>query len=139
MKMFIPFSAIFTLIVLSASVSAKIYHVSVPDQASPGETITATLSSASFIENWDDFGVIWGLIREAQGCDGCVGQEIGYQNLYKDPSYPTQLGNVSFQVTIPDTTTGSYTFVAAVPHLVGISGETGINYFTQAIELVCKQ
>lgn len=75
----------------------------------------------------------------------------------KDPSYPTQLGNVSFQVTIPDTTTGSYTFVAAVPHLVGvchtsqnnkkndtngdykISGETGINYFTQAIELVCKQ
>lgn len=103
--MFIPFSAIFTLIVLSASVSAKIYHVSVPDQASPGETITATLSSASFIENWDDFGVshfrlsprlsteqlmlivekkkqvIWGLVREGQGCDGCVGQEIGYQNL----------------------------------------------------------
>lgn len=38
----------------------------------------------------------------------------------KDPSYPTQLGNVSFQVTIPDTTTGSYTFVAAVPHLVGV-------------------
>ncbi|KAE8538107.1 hypothetical protein D1P53_006174 [Cryptococcus gattii VGV] len=104
MKMFIPFSAIiFTLIVLSASVSAKIYHVSVPDQASPGETITATLSSASFIENWDDFGVIWGL------------------------------------VAIPDITTGSYTFVAAVPHLVGISGVTGINYFTQAIELVCKQ
>lgn len=57
MKMFIPFSAIFTLIFLSASVSAKIYHVFVPDQASPGETITATLSSASFIENWDDFGV----------------------------------------------------------------------------------
>lgn len=104
MKMFIPFSAIFTLIVLSASVSAKIYHVSIPDQASPGETITATLSSASFIENWDDFGVshfhlsprlsteqlvlnvgkkqvIWGLVREGQGCDGCVGQEIGYQNL----------------------------------------------------------
>lgn len=102
--MFIPFSAVFALIVLSASVSAKIYHVSVPDQASPGETITATLSSASFIENWDDFGVsyfrlsprlstdqlvlnvekkqvIWGLVREGQGCDGCVGQEIGYQNL----------------------------------------------------------
>ncbi|KIR24954.1 hypothetical protein I307_06170 [Cryptococcus deuterogattii 99/473] len=121
--MFIPFSAVFALIVLSASVSAKIYHVSVPDQASPGETITATLSSASFIENWDDFGVIWGLLMSIF-CS-------------KDPSYPTQLGNVSFQVTIPDTTTGSYTFVAAVPHL--ISGETGINYFTQAIELVCKQ
>lgn len=75
-------------------------------------------------------------MHEGQECDGCVGQEIGYQNLYKDPSYSTQPGNVSFQVTIPDTTMGPYTFVAAVPHLVGASGETGINYFTQAIELV---
>lgn len=38
----------------------------------------------------------------------------------KDPSYSRQPGNVSFQVTIPDTTMGSYTFVAAVPHLVGV-------------------
>lgn len=137
MKIFSTLRIISTfLVVLSASVSAKVYHVSVPDKASPGEIITAILSSSSYIQNWDDFGVIWGLVREGQECDGCIGQEIGYQNLYKDPSYPTQPGNVSLQVTIPNITTGSYTFVAAVPHLVGASGETGINYFTQAIELV---
>ncbi|OXB39142.1 hypothetical protein J007_01045 [Cryptococcus neoformans] len=137
MKIFSSFSIISAfLVVLSASVSAKVYHVSVPEKASPGKIIIATLSSSSYIQNWDDFGVIWGLVHEGKECDGCVGQEIGYQNLYKDPSYSTQPGNVSFQVTIPDTTMGSYTFVAAVPHLVGASGETGINYFTQAIELV---
>ncbi|OWZ59292.1 hypothetical protein C356_01051 [Cryptococcus neoformans c45] len=157
MKIFSSFSIISAfLVVLSASVSAKVYHVSVPEKASPGKIIIATLSSSSYIQNWDDFGVsslvcllvnrsisvkckkkvIWGLVHEGQECDGCVGQEIGYQNLYKDPSYSTQPGNVSFQVTIPDTTMGSYTFVAAVPHLVGASGETGIDYFTQAIELV---
>ncbi|UOH81580.1 hypothetical protein LQV05_004251 [Cryptococcus neoformans] len=96
MKIFSSFSIISAfLVVLSASVSAKVYHVSVPEKASPGKIIIATLSSSSYIQNWDDFGV-----------------------------------------TIPDTTMGSYTFVAAVPHLVGASGETGINYFTQAIELV---
>lgn len=58
MKIFSTLRIISTfLVVLSASVSAKVYHVSVPDKASPGEIITAILSSSSYIQNWDDFGV----------------------------------------------------------------------------------
>lgn len=58
MKIFSSFSIISAfLVVLSASVSAKVYHVSVPEKASPGMIIIATLSSSSYIQNWDEFGV----------------------------------------------------------------------------------
>nr|ODN99725.1 hypothetical protein L204_02158 [Cryptococcus depauperatus CBS 7855] len=129
--------SVITALVAFASVAfAKVNQVSVPSKAIPGESITAQVSSTSYIQNWDDFGIIWGLVQQGHECEGCVGREIGYQNLYNEPSYPNQPGNYSFQVTIPQVDTGSYIFVAAVPHLVGASGTTGFNYFNQPIELV---
>ncbi|WRT67018.1 uncharacterized protein IL334_003984 [Kwoniella shivajii] len=113
---------------------ARVYEISLPDHAVPGETIDVTVSAASHIMNWDDFGIIFGLIREEHECDGCVGMELGYISLYGNVT----LGNTTYPVQIPDTTTGKYTFVAAVPYLVGISGETGINYFNQSINLVAN-
>ncbi|WWC61229.1 uncharacterized protein I303_103809 [Kwoniella dejecticola CBS 10117] len=129
-SIFIAFTVLLSSILPLAS--AKIYHISLPEQALPGENITVTVSSSSYIQNWDDFGIIWGLVGENHGCEGCVGQEIGYENLYGNNT----LGNSTYSVQLPNTTTRAYTFVAAVPYLVGASGETGIHYFNQSINLI---
>lgn len=60
------------------------------------------------------------LVRVISSCADWGSKELMSTFCSKDPSYSTQPGNVSFQVTIPDTTMGPYTFVAAVPHLVGV-------------------
>ena len=59
-----------------------IYALTAPSHASPGQQIRATLSESIYIQNWDDFGIIWGLLPAAWGsCAGCVGSKIGYTNL----------------------------------------------------------
>ncbi|WVF72316.1 hypothetical protein IAT40_007129 [Kwoniella sp. CBS 6097] len=116
---------------LFSSTEAKIAHISVPEQALPGQNITLTLRAQSYIQNWQDYGAILGLVRQNNECDTCLGQEVGYINLYKNET----LGNSTYDVTLPETEAGQYTFVVAVPYLVGASGVTGINYFNQSITL----
>ncbi|WVR05079.1 hypothetical protein IAU60_002091 [Kwoniella sp. DSM 27419] len=120
------------ILLTATAASARISHIVVPQQAMPGENITVTVTSHSYIQNWDDFGIIFGLKPDTYDCETCLGQEIGYEDLY----HKYNLGNTTYSVHLPNTTIGSYTFVAAVPYLVGASGETGINYFNQSISLV---
>ncbi|WVW83232.1 hypothetical protein I302_105251 [Kwoniella bestiolae CBS 10118] len=98
-----------------------------------GQNISITTTSYSHIQNWEDFGIVWGLLRDNdEDCRECVGMELGYESLYGNNT----LGNTTYSVQLPNTTTGSYYLKAAVPYLVGISGETGINYFNQSLTLV---
>ncbi|OCF35386.1 hypothetical protein I317_06312 [Kwoniella heveanensis CBS 569] len=128
---FLSFGAFAALSLFASSAEAKISHISVPEQAIPGQNITLTLTSQSYIQNWDDFGAILGLVRQGNECETCLGQEVGYINLYKNDT----LGNSTHDVTLPETDAGQYTFVVAIPYLVGASGVTGINYFNQSITL----
>ncbi|WWC69566.1 uncharacterized protein I206_103509 [Kwoniella pini CBS 10737] len=112
--------------------NAKVYNIELPKQIIIGSNINIIVSSSSYIQNWNDFGIIWGILNENHECNGCIGQEIGYENLY-DNNF---IGNLTYSIKIPNLNNGSYTFIAAVPYLVGISGETGINYFNQSINLI---
>ncbi|KAI1370856.1 hypothetical protein F4677DRAFT_338677 [Hypoxylon crocopeplum] len=106
--------------------SAYISNMVAPSSAKAGTTITATLTASIYIQNWDDFGIIWGLSPAFVDCGDvvCVGQRIDYTPLF--PDHVPEPGNFTIDLTIPDGFSGDYQLIAAIPFLVGASGETGI-------------
>lgn len=107
------------------SASPMISALSTPPTAVAGETITATLSTSIYIQNWEDFGIVWGLTSPrvgGQGADGSiyVGQQIAYTPLYGNDV--EKLNSFTVNLTIPETQpVGDWLLVAAVPYLVGVS------------------
>ncbi|KAI0128983.1 hypothetical protein BJ170DRAFT_623648 [Xylariales sp. AK1849] len=115
------------------SASAYIYNMTAPSTAVAGSKVVATLETAIYIQNWDDYAIIWGIAPESINCgeDICIGQQIDYTPLY--PNSP-ELGNFSVEVTIPaKLAEGDYQLVAAVPYTVGASGLTAIHAFNSSI------
>ncbi|XXH00504.1 hypothetical protein Hte_006850 [Hypoxylon texense] len=116
--------------------SAYLTSMSAPTTAKAGSTITTTLTAGIYIQNWDDFGIIWGLVPPSWNCGDiiCVGRRIAYTPLF--PDNEPEPGNFTIDVDIPeDFEAGSYNLVAAIPYLVGASGMTGIQNHTVAIEI----
>ncbi|OTA67770.1 hypothetical protein K449DRAFT_319022, partial [Hypoxylon sp. EC38] len=102
--------------------SAYIANLDAPSSAKAGSTVTATLTATSYIQNWDDYSIIWGLAPDYMDCGDivCVGRQISYTALYPDNEPP--LGNFTVDVPIPDSfSPGNYKLVAAIPYLVGVS------------------
>ncbi|ORY63408.1 uncharacterized protein BCR38DRAFT_410336 [Pseudomassariella vexata] len=124
-----------TLVALP-SVSAYLVGMTAPSIAAAGSTITATFDVAIYIQNWQDFSIIWGLSTiDPRSCPDtiCLGTQITYNTIYPDNPDP---GNYNIDVKIPATQAkGNYTLVAAVPYLVGASGMTDIRNFTSAITI----
>ncbi|KAI1462390.1 hypothetical protein F4805DRAFT_410436 [Annulohypoxylon moriforme] len=107
--------------------SAYITNVAAPESAKAGSTVTATLTASIYIQNWNDYGIVWGLAPASVNCGDvvCVGQQIAYTGLY--PDNEPQPGTFTIDVKIPDSfTAGDYQLIAAIPYLVGASGEVGI-------------
>lgn len=55
--------------------------LSAPATAAAGSNISATLQTAIYSQNWDDFSIVWGLSTPEYACDSCVGTQIGYSTL----------------------------------------------------------
>ncbi|KAI2615833.1 hypothetical protein GGR54DRAFT_641924 [Hypoxylon sp. NC1633] len=105
--------------------SAYITNMVAPASAKAGSTVTATLTAAIYIQNWDDFGIVWGLAAASMDCGDivCVGQRIAYTPLFPD-NIPKP-GEFTVDVAVPQSfAPGDYKLVAAIPFLVGASGET---------------
>ncbi|KAJ2986534.1 hypothetical protein NUW58_g4977 [Xylaria curta] len=104
-----------------------------------GENITATLDTSIYIQNWEDFSIIWGLAPKqfgGQGPDGniYIGTQIGYTPLYGTNT--AKLNSFTVQVTIPENQpAGDWLLVAAVPYLVGASGSTNLRAFNTTINV----
>ncbi|KAK7962127.1 uncharacterized protein PG986_002952 [Apiospora aurea] len=117
------------------SASAYIYGLEAPATAAAGSTIKAKLLTASYVQNFVDYSVIWGISSGGGSCapDICVGTQIGYQNFYPEQ---VPLGNFTVDVTIPkDTPAGETVLTAAVPSLVGASGVTKVHAFNATIDV----
>ncbi|KAI2470836.1 hypothetical protein F4781DRAFT_159470 [Annulohypoxylon bovei var. microspora] len=107
--------------------SGYITNVAAPESAAAGTTVTATLTASIYIQNWNDYGIIWGLAPASVDCGDvvCVGQQIAYTSLY--PNNEPQPGTFTVDVAIPASMgAGDYNLIAAIPYLVGASGEVGI-------------
>lgn len=52
-----------------------------PDSATAGSNITATLQTAIYVQNWNDFSIVWGIATAENSCDTCVGTQVGYTTL----------------------------------------------------------
>ncbi|KAK8064682.1 hypothetical protein PG994_007320 [Apiospora phragmitis] len=116
------------------SASAYIYGMEAPATAVAGSTIKATLMTASYVQNFVDYSVIWGISASGGGScapEICLGTQIGYKNFYPEQ---VPLGNFTMDVTIPeDTPAGDRVLTAAVPYLVGASGVTKVHAFNATI------
>jgi hypothetical protein len=118
-------TALASLALPLVSASPTIGSLSAPATAAAGQTITATLGTSIYIQNWEDFSIIWGLASPhygGQGSDGTiyVGTQIGYTALYG--SDIEKLNSFTVDVTIPENQpAGDWLLVAAVPFLVGVS------------------
>lgn len=102
--------------------SAYISSMTAPATAKAGSTITATMSASIYVQNWDDFGIVWGLAPQEWNCGDivCVGQRIAYTPLF--PDNVPQPGNFTIDVAVPKSfSAGKYNLVAAIPYLVGVS------------------
>lgn len=68
---------------LAAAPTAMGYitNMTAPATATAGSNVTATLQTAIYVQNWDDFSIIWGLATPEYACDTCVGTQIGYNTL----------------------------------------------------------
>lgn len=102
--------------------SAYITNLAAPESAQLGTNITVTLTQGIYIQNWDDFGIVWGLSPAYVDCGDivCVGRQVSYTPLF--PDHVPQPGNFTVDVPIPDTfAPGNYKLVAAIPYLVGVS------------------
>ncbi|KAI1215132.1 uncharacterized protein F4807DRAFT_21869 [Annulohypoxylon truncatum] len=115
------------LAAISPLASAYITNVAAPESAKAGSTVAATLTASIYIQNWNDYGIIWGLAPASVNCADvvCVGQQIAYTSLY--PDHEPQPGTFTVDVQVPATmAAGDYQLIAAIPYLVGASGEVGI-------------
>lgn len=52
-----------------------------PSTATAGSNITATMQTAIYVQNWEDYSIIWGLSIPENSCETCVGTQIGYTTL----------------------------------------------------------
>ncbi|KAI1806404.1 hypothetical protein F4811DRAFT_147214 [Daldinia bambusicola] len=107
--------------------SAYITNIAVPATAKAGENVPVTLTAAIYIQNWDDFGIVWGVKPDTWDCGDivCVGRRISYTSLF--PDNVPKPGQFTIDVTLPaDLQPGDYNIVAAIPYLVGASGMTQI-------------
>ncbi|KAI1084190.1 hypothetical protein F5B20DRAFT_287388 [Whalleya microplaca] len=117
--------------------SAWFTNLEVPSAATAGQKVTATLTAGIYIQNWDDFGIVWGLAPESINCGNqiCVGTKIQYTPLY--PDNVPKPGKFPVDVTIPaGFTPGTYKLFAAVPYLVGASGMTQIQTWNSTITVL---
>uniref|UniRef100_UPI0035B6ABFF Necrosis-inducing secreted protein 1 n=1 Tax=Pyricularia oryzae TaxID=318829 RepID=UPI0035B6ABFF len=120
-----------------------INSMSAPASVQRGQAFTAQLNSSIYVQNYDDFGVVWGLAPpnlNTSACVGCVGRRIGYTNLFGDKAdvQVPPSGTVGVQVTVPaDQAPGEYLLIAGASYLVGASGVTGFNYFNTTVQ-VCE-
>ncbi|KAH8812701.1 hypothetical protein F5884DRAFT_898947 [Xylogone sp. PMI_703] len=115
-------------------VSGYITDVEAPASAAAGSTISVQLHTGIYIQNEIDFGIAWGLYGYTAPCDDCIGTTIDYTNVYGDSTFENR--TVSTYVTVPaDTPSGDYQFVAAIPTLMGASGEMSTRYFRSNITI----
>ncbi|TLS24974.1 hypothetical protein PpBr36_06927 [Pyricularia pennisetigena] len=128
-----------TALSFAAGAAAYINGMSAPATVQRGQAFTAELNSSIYIQNYNDFGVVWGLSSpnvDAGACPGCVGRFIGYTNLFgnaADVKVPPS-GTVGVQITVPaDQSPGQYKLVAGASYLA--SGVTGFNYFNATIQV----
>ncbi|KAI0427100.1 hypothetical protein F5Y09DRAFT_41790 [Xylaria sp. FL1042] len=122
-----------------ASASPLISQMNTPPTVVAGDNMTVTLNTSIYIQNWEDFSIIWGLAPTTVGGQGSngeiyVGTQIGYTNLYGTDI--EKLNSFTVDVTIPESQpAGDWLLVAAVPYLVGASGSTNLRSFNSTIKV----
>ncbi|MCJ1330519.1 hypothetical protein MMC10_007204 [Thelotrema lepadinum] len=122
---------------LAPSAVAYITQIQTPSSAAIDSTFTVDIQEGIYIQNWEDFGIVWGLSTPKNVYPNTAGSEIGFTDVKNSSEY-VETGNLKYQaqVTIPDFwEAGASVLVAQIPYLVGASGEVGFYNFTNNIDI----
>ncbi|KLU87967.1 hypothetical protein MAPG_06957 [Magnaporthiopsis poae ATCC 64411] len=136
------FSTLLTLAAAAAAPASAFIDkmVAVTKEMRPGGTAKVTMHRSVYIQNFDDFGIVWGLAPTSMtqaSCPGCVGRRIDYTNLWANNTVKVpETGNFDIPVIIPkEIPRGRYLLVGGTSFLVGASGFSGFNYFNKTISI----
>lgn len=108
-----------------ASASPMISQLNTPSTMAAGQNITVTLNTSIYVQNWEDFSIIWGLAPTRYGGESAdgeiyIGTQIGYTALYGTDI--EKLTSFTVDLSIPENQpAGDWLLIAAVPYLVGVS------------------
>ncbi|KAI0145245.1 hypothetical protein GGR57DRAFT_481203 [Xylariaceae sp. FL1272] len=135
----ITLSAIASFLSLTYA-SPTIGSLSTPSTVAAGSSIKATLGTSIYVQNWEDYNIVWGIAPSSLPISGgspAIGTQIAYTPLYGTDT--EKLNNFTVDVNIPATQpAGAWKLVAAVPYIVGASGQMGINVFTSNITVTAS-
>ncbi|PSS05168.1 hypothetical protein BD289DRAFT_419655 [Coniella lustricola] len=116
--------------------SAYITGFTAPADVTAGTSFNVTLATAIYVQNWDDYSIIWGLAVPDYDCSNCIGTQIDYITLTgsEGTAYPYTFTQ---GLTIPEGIfdTGDYLLKAAIPHLVGASGEMSFSIYSANVTI----
>ncbi|KAI0596749.1 hypothetical protein F4775DRAFT_594058 [Biscogniauxia sp. FL1348] len=123
--------------------TAYIQQMTAPATAAAGSTITVTLGTAIYVQNYDDLAIAWGLADPAWGGEGAtgdgniyIGTQVGYTPLYPDHQPDPRQNSFAVDVAIPaGQAAKDYLLVAAVPYIVGASGSIAVRAFNATISI----
>ncbi|CAJ2507199.1 Uu.00g083850.m01.CDS01 [Anthostomella pinea] len=136
-----PRTLLAAALALPTLTSAYIASISTPPTAAAGSSVTATVHTSIYIQNWVDFGIVWGLASAqygGQASDGTIyiGTQVDYTTLYGTGVEDSSRNSFTVDVPIPaDWPAGEWLLVAAVPFLVGASGLTDVEAFNSSITI----
>ncbi|KAI1266512.1 hypothetical protein F5Y18DRAFT_425756 [Xylariaceae sp. FL1019] len=137
----ITLSAIASFLSLTTA-SPTIGSLSTPSTVAAGSSIKATLGTSIYVQNWEDYNIVWGIAPAALHVgvgtnNPAIGTQIAYTPLYGTDT--EKLNNFTVEVAIPATQpAGAWQLVAAVPYIVSASGQMGINSFVSNITVTAS-
>ncbi|POS77150.1 hypothetical protein DHEL01_v204442 [Diaporthe helianthi] len=118
------------------SVMAKVSSFKAPAEAAAGSNITVTFQTASYSQNWVDFGVAFSIQSPENAVyKNTIGLEFGFTALTGQEGlvYPYTF---DLDATIPaDIGPGEFILHAAIPYLAGASGSIGWNILNSTITI----
>ena len=66
---------------LAPSAMGYIVKIATPSSAALGSTFTVDVTEGIYIQNWDDFGIVWGLSTSKNLYPNTAGFEIGFTDV----------------------------------------------------------
>lgn len=69
-----------SLLAVAPAALGRITNITFPATATAGDMISAQVTNQNYIQNWDDYGIAFGIARPQYACAECIGQRIYYFN-----------------------------------------------------------
>ncbi|RXK38331.1 hypothetical protein M231_04373 [Tremella mesenterica] len=107
----------------------RIYSIQAPSILHPGKSFEVKVFFTKFDDHFQELGLLFGLKNSSIVCTSCVGEPIGYFNLYRPGESFKDIRKYSLRV--PSDVEGDYTLVASFASVEGVEAQTLVQVVNQ--------